>query len=162
MSRQENSLPIVLMAVTAVLTLDIVSMAEETKEFAVNVTSPAREGIEVKKTMLVKGTAELPPGYHLWVFVRREDFGADKVWWPQNEGRINPRTGEWKVPVYFGGEQDIDWDFDIAVAVFDMDAHHELREWLKDANEIKSWEPRLMPRTAAPPQFFKVHKKDHK
>ena len=159
---RRTSFLIALIAIVAIVTVDVTSVAGESEEIAVNVTSPAKkEGIEVRNSLLVKGTAELPPGYHIWVFARREDFDTDGIWWPQNEGRINSRTGEWRVSANFGGPQDVDWYFDVAVAVFDMDAHHELKEWLKDANERKSWEPIPMPEAAAPPQLFKVHKVDH-
>ncbi len=127
--------------------------------FVIHVTNPERDGLEVGKGILVSGTAELPAGYHLWVFARRVNF--EGRWWPQNEGRINPRTGAWRVYANLGEEQDIGWEFDLAIAAFDEDGHIRLRNYLQQAMERDVWRPIRMPAAAAPPKTFQVVKVSH-
>ena len=119
------------------------------------VTSP-RSGASVEMPVDVKGTAKLPEGYHLWVFVRRIDF--DPFWWPQNEGRVDEETGKWRVQVTVGAPQDVGWDFEIAVAVFQGNAHFQLREYRREAMRTGEWRPIEMPETAMPPQIIKIRK----
>lgn len=128
-------------------------------EFSVKLTDPARDGIEVKTGMTVKGTAAIPAGYHVWVLARRADF--EGVWWPQGEGKIDPPTREWKVAVTFGGVQDIGWDFDVSVIVVKEDDHIVLQNYRKEAMKSGNWKPIEAPSSATPPQIRKVKKVGH-
>ncbi len=135
--------------------------AQETSSdrFVIHVTNPERDGLEVGKGILVSGTADLPAGYHLWVFARRVNF--EGLWWPQNEARINSRTGDWRVYANLGGEQDIGWEFDLAIAAFDEDGHIRLRNYRQKGIDTGDWPAIRMPAAAAPPKIFQVIKVSH-
>lgn len=128
-------------------------------EFSVKITDPARDGIEVKRGMTVKGTASLPSGYHLWVLTHRRDF--KKVWWPQGEGEIDPQTHEWMVSVTFGEPQDIGWDFEIEAIVVKDQAHAVLEDYRTEAMKSGKWNPIEPPSSEHPPQVRKVRKVSH-
>jgi hypothetical protein len=125
----------------------------------VTLNDPARDGVEVKKGMTVKGYANIPSGYHLWVLVRRIDF--EDVWWPQNEGKIDPKTHEWKVFVTFGQSEDIGWDFCIAALVIKEDDHIKLKDYRKKAMKDGDFRPIEAPSSLCPPQIRMVKKNGH-
>lgn len=129
------------------------------EEFSVKITDPARDGIEVKRGMTVRGTASLPSGYHLWVLAHRRDF--KKFWWPQGEGEIDPQTHEWMVAVTFGGPQDIGWDFEIEAIVVKGQAHAVLQDYVAKAMATGNWNPIEPPASEHPPQVRKVRKVSH-
>jgi hypothetical protein len=144
------------------LTVTICAPAQphaQTQQFAVMITDPERDGLEVRKGMTVKGTASIPSGYHLWVLARRSDF--DGVWWPQGEGKIDPTTKEWKASVTFGEAQDIGWDFEIAAIVVDQEGHIKLREYRTKAMKENVWNPIEVPLSAATPKIRTVKKIAH-
>ena len=128
-------------------------------EIVVEVMRPRVEGTEVGLSMVIEGTAEIPADLHLWVFARRVDFSP--FWWPQNEGYIDPETGQWRVQATFGGPQDVGWRFDIAVAVFDYKSHIQLANYLHRAVTSGHYPPIEMPKTAAPPKMLRVMKTSH-
>jgi hypothetical protein len=97
------------------LVLAICASSAIAQEIAVKVIDPPRSQIEVRRSYKVVGTASIPSGTHLWVLTRREDF--EGVWWPQNEGKVDPVSKSWKVSVNFGNPDDIGWNFDLAVIV---------------------------------------------
>lgn len=130
------------------------------QQFVVKIVDPPRDGMPVGKGMTVTGTASVPSGYHVWVLARRIDY--EDVWWPQGEGKIDPSTKEWKVAVTFGQEEDIKWDFQIAVMVFNEEGHIILQEYRKKALKSGDWKPIEIPETAAPPQIVKVKKINHR
>jgi hypothetical protein len=82
------------------LVLAICASSAIAQEIAVKVIDPPRSQIEVRRSYKVVGTASIPSGTHLWVLTRREDF--EGVWWPQNEGKVDPVSKSWKVSVNFG------------------------------------------------------------
>ncbi|HYO14106.1 MAG TPA: hypothetical protein VE685_12995 [Thermoanaerobaculia bacterium] len=92
----------------------------------IHVTKPL-SGQEVGRETIVEGTATLPPGHHLWVFARRDSYRSDEVWWLQSEGIVNPTTGQWKVIAAIGNQNDIGFEFDIAVGVFAPKEHPVLK-----------------------------------
>jgi hypothetical protein len=118
-------------------------------------------GQQVGQSVTVKGTATIPAGGHLWVFARRENFEDQDVWWPQAEGRVDPKSGEWKVSATLGEPRDIGWSFDIAVAVFKEDDNLELKDHVREAMKTGSWLPIEMPASICPPRFLKVKKNSH-
>ncbi len=126
---------------------------------AFTITKPSENGIEVSRTMFVDGTAELPAGYCIWVFVRREDFAND--WWPQGEARVLPSSNRWRVAVNFGGPQDVGWIFDIAAVVVDEKEDLRLRRYMSDGRRTGDYKPIALPRTAIEPQRRYVLKVDH-
>ena len=125
----------------------------------VQISDPTRDGIEVKKGMTVKGTANIPSGYHVWILVRRIDF--EGFWWPQNEGKIDPRSHDWKVFVTIGQEQDIGWEFDIIAIVVNEKDHIELKNYRKKAMLTGDWRPIESPSSLCSPQVRTVKKVSH-
>ncbi|WP_020586083.1 hypothetical protein [Desulfobacter curvatus] len=125
----------------------------------IKITSPSRDGIEVGKNMNIEGTASIASGNFLWVLVHRNDF--EGVWWPQNSGKIDPKTKEWKVSVTFGQPEDISWDFEIAVVVVKENANIELTNYRKKAMTSGDWRPIEMPPTVCAPKIIKVKKVKH-
>jgi len=124
---------------------------------AVRVTEP-RTGQDVGGTITVEGNATLPAGHHLWVFVRRDSYRIRAVWWPQDEGLIDPGTGRWKIPATFGGSQDIGWDFDITAAVFDSQQNLQLQKYLSDSMAASDYRPIPMPAAACAAKMVTVKK----
>jgi hypothetical protein len=122
--------------------------------------SEPHPGQGVGRGVVVEGTATLPPNYHLWVFARHESF-RPSGWWPQNESRVDPDTGKWKVYATIGGPQDIGDDFDVAVAAFASKPHLELQSYLKDARKTGQYPPIEMPAAACPPSVLIVKKTSH-
>ena len=145
---------IFLLAAFAVLSLDTGARAQSS-DGSFEVTSPS-SGASVEMLVDVKGSAKLPEGHHLWVFVRRIDF--DPFWWPQNEGRVDEESGKWRVQVTVGAPQDVGWDFEVAVAVFQGNAHFQLREYRREAMRTGEWRPIEMPEVAIAPQIIRIKK----
>jgi hypothetical protein len=144
--------------VAIVLALAVGAAAQDKPK--VNISVPEQEkGTQVGCTLAVEGTAALPGGQHLWVFVHRADF--EGVWWPQNEGKIDPTTLKWSVRVTFGGAQDIGENFDIAVAPVTDSEHTKLRDYRIKAMTSGKWLPIEMPETTAPPLQRSVRKVNH-
>src|SRR5437867_1312606 len=81
------------------------------QEPAVTITFPS-QGSSVGKEVVVRGTATLPQGQHLWLFARRIDFAP--LWWPQREVSIDYGKHTWQGTAVFGIPQDVGWDFEIA------------------------------------------------
>ncbi len=125
----------------------------------VKIIAPSRDGVEVRKTYLVKGTATKPSGSHLWVLARREDF--EGLWWPQGEGKVDLRSKEWKVSVTFGIAEDVGWNFDIAVIVVPESSHTLLRNYRINAMKTGDWRPIEMPEVLSAPVLRKVRKVSH-
>lgn len=127
--------------------------------FSINIKAPARDYTEVHQNYIVKGEAHLPIGSHLWVLARRTDF--DGYWWPQGEGKVNPHTKEWKVTVTFGNENDVGWDFDVAVIVVSDGSHQRLKNYRSNAMESGHWPPIRMPEVLSAPKLCKFTKDSH-
>lgn len=133
--------------------------AQQTDEqFDVTIEEP-RDGLEVGLSVIVKGTATIPSGYHVWVLARRVDF--EGFWWPQAEGRINPTTQKWRAAVTVGQRQDVGWDFDIAVIVVDEEKHIRLGDYRRNAMRTGDWRPIEAPPTATAPIILTVTKVSH-
>ena len=115
--------------------------------------------MEVRKTYVVKGTATVPSGSHLWVLSRREDF--EGLWWPQGEGKVDLRSKAWKVSVTFGIAEDVGWGFDIAAIVVSESSHALLRNYRINAMKTGDWRPIEMPQVLAAPVLRKVRKVSH-
>jgi len=131
-------------------------LAQETK---IQILAPGRDGTEVRKSFIVKGSASIPSGTHLWVLTRREDF--EGLWWPQGEGKVDPTSGEWKVSATFGTQDDVGWNFEITVILVDDQSHIILRNYRNTAMKTGDWRPIELPKVAAPPVLRTVKKVGH-
>ena len=124
------------------------------KTYDIKITVPEKDGVQVGKSKEIKGTASIPDGEFLWVLVHRVD-GFIYVWWPQGEAEINPETKEWELTVNFGQEQDIGFEFEIAVITVDSREHSVLENYLVNAMTSGDWRPIKMPPTQTAPIFRK-------
>jgi hypothetical protein len=129
------------------------------QEANVQILDPSRDGAEVRRTYIVRGSASIPSGTHLWVLSRREDF--EGIWWPQGEGKVDPTSGEWRVSVTFGNQDDVGWNFDIAAIVVTEQNHIILRDYRTNAMKKNDWRPVELPQIVAPPVLRKVKKVGH-
>jgi hypothetical protein len=141
------------------LVLAICASSAIAQEIAVKVIDPPRSQIEVRRSYKVVGTASIPSGTHLWVLTRREDF--EGVWWPQNEGKVDPVSKSWKVSVNFGNPDDIGWNFDLAVIVVGNSQHALLKNYRINAMKTGDWRPIEMPKLLAAPVLLMVKKTGH-
>ena len=148
------TLSMVLMATVALLPEN--RKAQEKPQYYVGITDPDRDGLQKGHGMNVEGKASIPLGEHLWVLVRRVDF--EGFWWPQGEGKIDPNSLKWKVPVIFGQLKDVGWEFDITAITVNETEHIKLMNYRKNAMEKNIWSPIEMPPTTLPPQYRKVMK----
>ena len=154
MRRVQNFILITVLSILLIGTYEALS-----QNIAVQITDPSRDGAEVRRTYIVRGTASIPSGAHLWVLIRREDF--EGLWWPQAEGKINPKSNEWKVSLTFGIPEDIGWDFDIAAIVVPENSHTILRNYRIKAMKTGDWRPIEMPEVLTAPVLRKVKKVGH-
>ena len=123
------------------------------------ITDPAQAGEEVGLSKVVKGTASIPGGYHVWVLISLEDYEGQ--WWPQKDGVINPKTKEWAVRANFGSETDVGAMFSIAAIVVDDKEHVKLKAYRKTAIANEKWPSIDMPPTVGAPQIIEVKKVSH-
>jgi len=132
--------------------------AQKNEQVDIKVTDP-RNGSNVGREMVVKGTAYLPRGHYLWVLARRNDFKP--LWWPQREAEVDPKTHKWSATAVFGGPQDVGWDFDIGVIAVNEKEHALLKDYWIKAMRTGDWKTIEMPPSAAAPQILKVKKVSH-
>jgi hypothetical protein len=131
--------------------------AQQGIEFKVKITQPSCDGLQVGREMDVKGTADIPSGHYLWVLAHRTQ-GFKNVWWPQNEGDIDPITKKWEVYVVFGGPQDIGYDFEVAAIIVNEKNHLKLKKYRENAMKTGNWSPITMPPTPYPPVIRRLRK----
>ena len=148
-------------AVAIVLGLAVGAAAQDKPKVSITISVPEQEkGTQVGCSLAIEGTAALPGGQHLWVFSRRADF--EGVWWPQGEGKVDPKTLRWSVQVTFGEAQDVGKDFDIAAVSVTESEHAKLRDYRIKAMTSGKWLPIEMPETTAPPLQRTVKKVNHR
>jgi hypothetical protein len=125
----------------------------------VELTEP-ETGQVIPGEMIITGTAVLPPGHHLWAFVRPVlNFRTLGKWWPQGEGGVEDSNGRWELPATFGSPQkNIGHKFDVTAAVFDPAQHFKLKAYLENAMETGNWLPIEMPAAACAAQTVTVTK----
>jgi hypothetical protein len=105
------------------------------------ITSP-QKGDTVETAGEIRGTATVPPGMFLWIFVHREGL-AD--WWPESGGPAKPKgaKSEWVVHATFGDEKNPSKDakaaFEIIAAVVGPDEHKEIANYVKQTKETGSY-----------------------
>ena len=122
----------------------------------VTITSPTN-GSEVGKEIVVKGTAVLPPGQHLWVLAHRSDYGP--FWWPQSEAKPHPVSRVFEARAVFGVAADVGWDFQVCVITVDTQGHKQIEAAWKEAMRSGDWtHPMELPEPTSPPQIVKVKK----
>jgi TonB family protein len=128
----------------------------------VQIVEPARDGSVVEGETSVKGTAHLSSGNHLWVLVRRVKGFPRDVWWPQEEVKPDPQTGQWVSRILIGMDSDIGKDFVIAIITVDEEHHLLLQQSRQAAIQKNDWAAVKMPRTTSPPVYRKITRAGNK
>ena len=158
MNRRKLFFLIPLIATITVVILGATKGHAAEEQFDVKITSP-KDSSNAGREVVVRGTASIPSGHHLWVLARRKDFKP--LWWPQREAEIDPKTHEWEATAGLGGEQDIGWYFDIGVITVNANEHQKLMAYWEKAMETGDWKPKKIPPTTSPPRTVKVKKVSH-
>jgi hypothetical protein len=132
----------------------------EAQNGTVAIASP-RDGGNVGREVIVKGTAKLTNTDFLWVVARRVDFAP--LWFLQRPVKVAPETGNWQATAAIGaGPQDVNWDFEIAAITVNKAGHEKLMAAWTTAMESGAWRPMRIPDTTSPPRVIKVHKSSHR
>ena len=106
-------------------------------ECLVTVRSPA-QGATVDWEVLVEGTAKLPAGSFLWVFIGPR---GQNDWWPQGGGpaELNP-DGAWEVLARLGDRQeDAGKSYAIVPVVVDRTTHGLLQTYIRRGRDTGQW-----------------------
>ena len=107
-------------------------------EFRIDILKPSQDDFEVGIGADVAGTAYIPDNDYLWVLLHRTK-GFKKVWWPQGEAEIDPKTKAWELHVNFGQPQDIGYEFEIAVITVNKEEHEQLEKYWFQAMKSGDW-----------------------
>ena len=99
-------------------------------------------GVLVPGSGWVEGSANLPPGAHLWVLIRRKDVSG---WWPQGGGAAIIKDGHWKVSAGFGEPRDAGFGFEIAALVVGQATHELWTDWVARVRETGLFPPVQLP-----------------
>jgi len=135
-------------------------LSTEKQAFIIHIQQPTMDKAKVGCEMVVKGIAEIPSGYYIWVLVHRTE-GFEDIWWPQNAAKIDPITKRWTAHVVFGERQDISYTFEVAAIVVNEKEHNKLIAYRKQALKSGDWRPIDMPPTEAAPLIRPVIKVNH-
>lgn len=122
------------------------TFAQGTTTCRVEVATP-QAGNKVAIKTQITGSAIVPAGMHLWVFVRKS---GQSNWWPQAGGSTEvPSSGSWVSDGTFGDEADKAKDsgamFQIAAVIVDNTADAALISYVKSTLTILKY-----PGTAKP------------
>ncbi|MFY9557334.1 MAG: hypothetical protein WAV47_21700, partial [Blastocatellia bacterium] len=115
-----------------------VSKAQKAKasECKVEITSP-RPGSNVSSPEDAEGKATIVDDGFLWILSHRRGLPD---WWPQQKAEITPRTGSWKVTVFYGEDRDRSGtEFEIVAVVVNKTESDKLASWLKKARETDNY-----------------------
>ncbi|MCA9473168.1 MAG: hypothetical protein MRJ96_04675 [Nitrospirales bacterium] len=147
---------------TIILSLVLVLFSSTTTlhgqpQLSVEVLEPALDGHEVGAQMKIKGTAHLPKGNYLWIFVHRIKGFEDK-WWPQGMVRINSENSTWAKTIRFGEKIDVGYQFEIAIVTVNKAEHEKLRLYEFRSKKTGVWDPIAIPPTTSPTTYRIVKK----
>jgi hypothetical protein len=117
-----------------------------------------RNGEQVGARGVVRGTSNINDKSHVWVLVHFKLLAGQ--WWPQDKPRVDA-NGNWEALVYFGGPQDIGFDFEIAVATFDEKAEKEILAYHEYGRKSGQWLPIEFPATTSNVDIVTVRKTSH-
>ena len=94
----------------------------QTAQCRVEISSPVVTD-RVRAEGEVSGTAQIPPGTHLWIFANRRGLA---LVWPQGGGPARLVDGKWRVLATYGVPRDEGSDFEIRAAVLTAAQNSEL------------------------------------
>jgi len=135
---------VVIIALNAFWTL--ATWGQEAELCRIQVISP-QKGDKVGTAGAILGTASVPPGNYLWVFVRKE---GQHNWWPQGGGAVEVKNGSWVADAVYGDEnnpqKDAGADFEITGIVVDQTTSSKLDTYVETTNKTGRY-----PGTPLPP-----------
>ena len=145
--RQSRIIKWQVLAISVLLLLGGLQPADgqEVNKNKVTITSP-REGDQVGKRIVVKGTSEIHDGSQVWVLAHLKLLANQ--WWPQPKPIVD-ENGNWQALAYIGEPQDIGLDFEIVAATFDEQAVAEILRYHDYGNKIGQWLPIRFPRATS-------------
>lgn len=131
---------------------------QESAAPSVTISEP-RDGADVGRQIVVKGTARLPEGQKAWLVIRRVDFAP--FWWIVAMVRPTP-GGQFEVRGTVGEAPDIGSDFDVAVITVNETGHKVVFDHYAATVEQGKFTPIRLPATTSPPRIIKVRKTSHR
>ncbi|WP_419660991.1 hypothetical protein [Desulfosarcina variabilis] len=126
--------------------------------FDVRILNPPQDGLVVSSYVSLSGTAIIPFGFHLWVFV---SYGSNRnLWWPISEVRIDQQRRSWNISVPIGGSRD-SGIFYIAVGPVNENEHQNLEQYMRQLGGKGDYGPRPIrsPMFSFPPTYRMVNKR---
>ena len=115
-------------------------------------------GDEVGKRGVVKFRVNINDGRsHPWVLVHMKLLG--NKWWPQEKPVCD--NGVCQALVTYGVKDDIDFDFEIAVATFTGQAHRMILNYHREGIETNKWLPMPFPEKTSNVDIVTVKKISH-
>jgi hypothetical protein len=119
---------------------------QETPACKIQVLSP-QKGDKVGTSGPIRGTASVPPGRFLWVFIRKE---GQRNWWPQGGGAVEVKPNSWVVDAVYGDEnnpqKDSGANFEITAVIVDQPTNAKLDSYVETTNKTGRY-----PGTPLPP-----------
>lgn len=104
-----------------------------------------RQGAKVGASGVVRGTARNRAGALLWVLARRRDQNG---WWPQGEGPVDVRAGQWEQLCKYGESSDTGSGFEVVVVTVDADTNRRLERWVEERQRGGDSPPIPLPKCA--------------
>jgi hypothetical protein len=97
---------------------------------AIEIIAPKKDETVAIKTQ-IKGSANVPAGMYLWVFVRKAGLTD---WWPQGGGHADiGKLPNWAIDSYFGEEKDDGGAlFEITAAIIDRAGDYKLSAYVAE------------------------------
>lgn len=138
----------------------ISAMQPATAQTKVTIDDPLLDLQPVATDYEVKGGADLPDGYYVWILIHAKEQG--NFWHPQAQVYIDPVTKKWKQKCYFGGIKDVGKEFEIAAITVKAVQHQQLEEYMVEAARTGNYYAIPMPPTVLPPVFRSVKKERHR
>jgi len=125
----------------------------------VTITKP-KNGENIGHKLIVKGTLSRNDLSHVWVLLHPK-LGFQGQWWPQKKATIHA-DGTWETLAYVGIAPDIEREFEIAVATFNVKENRELEKYFEYATRTGQYLPIKFPKTSSNICITTVKKTSHK
>lgn len=108
----------------------------------VKILSPSNND-EVGARVTVKGVSKNSGNGHVWVFVHAKQL--QNQWWPQAKPVVDVE-GNWQALAYIGQQQDVGYDFEIAVALFGKESESKILKYHDIGKKTGQWLPISLPK----------------
>jgi hypothetical protein len=92
---------------------------------------------------MVTGTARVPSGGHIWILLHPPIPGNQ--WFPQEPVSLRADDGTWSALVYYGTQDDIGREFEIAAVVVTSSTSAAFEGWLRSGRTTNSYTPLTYP-----------------